>query len=97
MAKENETNIPNNEPAAIQARPCPKDCRRCSMQQQVCCASMLSFRSFDVMSSILLRLDTQAQRIEGLESRLAAMQGGGVELSAPTQFQEDLFPEVKNT
>lgn len=74
-----------------QARPCPKDCRRCSMQQQICCASMLSFQAFDVMNGIIQRLDIQSQRITELESRIADMQPADVELSSPIPFQGDLF------
>lgn len=96
MSKENDFNAQHQEPA-VQARPCPKDCRRCSMQQQVCCASMLSFRSFDVMNSILLKLDTQSLRISELEERLKNMQGGDTELSAPIPFQDDLFPIKEHT
>ena len=66
-----------------QGRPCPKDCRRCSMQQQICCASMLSFQAFDVMNSIMLKLDSQSLRIEELEERLSSMQGGDTELTTP--------------
>lgn len=72
-----------------QPRPCPKDCRRCSMQQQVCCASMLSFQSFEVMNGIIQRLDIQSQRITDMEARLSAIQSGEGELSSP--FQSDLF------
>ena len=65
------------------ARPCPKDCRRCPMAQQICCAAMLSFQSFDVMNSIIQRLDIQSQRIAELESRVAAIQFSEAELLAP--------------
>ena len=74
-----------------QARPCPKDCRRCSWQQQICCASMLSFQSFEVMNGIIQRLDIQSQRITELEAKLAAIQSSEAELSSPLPFQGDLF------
>ena len=70
-----------------QGRPCPKDCRRCSMQQQICCASMLSFQAFDVMNSIMLKLDSQSLRIEELEERFSSMQGGDTELTTPIPLQ----------
>lgn len=75
----------------VQPRPCPKDCRRCSMQQQICCSSMLSFQSFDVMNGIIQRLDIQAQRITELEGKLQALQPGDGELSSPLPLQGDLF------
>ena len=74
-----------------QGRPCPKDCRRCSMQQQICCASMLSFQAFEVMNGMIQRLDIQSQRIADLEAKLAAIQNSEAELSSPLPFQGDLF------
>lgn len=75
------------------ARPCPKDCRRCSWQQQICCASMLSFQSFEVMNSMIQRLDIQSQRIAELEAKIASIQSSDAELSSPLPFQGDLFAE----
>lgn len=72
-------------------RPCPKDCRRCSMAQQICCSSMLSFQMYDVMNSIITRLDLQSQRIFDLEKQLSDIQSSETELSAPLPFQGDLF------
>lgn len=79
------------QPPQPQARPCPKDCRRCSMQQQICCASMLSFQAFDVMNSIIRRLDIQSQRINDLEAKLSTIQNTEAELSSPLPFQDSLF------
>lgn len=73
-------------------RPCPKDCRRCSMAQQICCASMLSFQMYDVMNIVIQRLDTQQQIIAELSARLNAIQSSEAELSAPLPVQPDLFP-----
>lgn len=77
------------------ARPCPKDCRRCSMQQQVCCSSMLSFQMFEVMNSVIQRLDAQTQQITDLERRLQAIHGTESELSSPQPVQGDLFAEAE--
>ena len=67
-----------------QGRPCPKDCRKCPMAQQICCASMLSFQMYDVMNVVIRRLDTQAERMEELSRRLDAIQSSEAELSSPT-------------
>ena len=75
----------------LQVRPCPKDCRRCSMPQQIYCASMLSFQSFEVMDAIIQRLDRQSQRLDGFEEKLAAIQSSEAELAAPEPVQRDLF------
>lgn len=74
------------------ARPCPKDCRKCSWQQQVCCASLLSFQAFEVMNSIIQRLDIQSQRIADMETRISAIQSTETELAAPCVTQGSLFP-----
>lgn len=77
---------------AQQARPCPKDCRKCPMSQQICCASMLSFQMFEVMNIVIQRLDIQSQRIAEVESRLSAIQSSEAELAAPI-IEGDLFQE----
>lgn len=38
-------------------RICPKDCRKCPMQQQMFCSAQLSFNAFEVMNGIIMRLD----------------------------------------
>ena len=70
-----------------QGRPCPKDCRRCTMYQQICCASMLSFQSFEVMDAIIKRLDDGARRMEALEEKLSRMNAPEGELTSPLPFQ----------
>ena len=67
-----------------QGRPCPKDCRKCPMAQQICCASMLSFQMYDVMDAVIRRIDAQAVRMDELSKRLEAMQSSEAELSSPT-------------
>ena len=91
VAPQNVQSAAVSQQPSQQGRPCPKDCRRCSMQQQICCSSMLSFQSFEVMNSIIQRLDIQSQRIAELETKLAAIQNTDAELSSPLPFQGDLF------
>lgn len=67
-----------------QGRPCPKDCRKCPMAQQICCASMLSFQMYDVMDAVIRRIDAQAVRMDELSKRLEAIQSSEAELSSPT-------------
>ena len=73
-------------------RPCPRDCRRCPMAQQVCCAAMLSFQAFEVMDAIVRRLDAQSQHLAELEERLSALRPPEAELASPAPVQGDLFP-----
>ena len=74
-----------------QGRPCPRDCRKCPMAQQICCASMLSFQMYDVMSVVIRRLDMQAERIDELSKRLEAIQSSEAELSSPTPMDTSGF------
>lgn len=89
--------VPGGSPSGAQqqSRPCPKDCRKCSMQQQVCCASMLSFQSFEVMSSIIRRIDHQQHTIDVLTERINAIQNTEAELSSPVPLQGDPFAGEK--
>ena len=73
-------------------RPCPKDCRKCSWMQQVCCSSMMSFQMFGVMNAMREKIDAQSKVIADLSGRIAALEISGTELSAPTPVQGDLFP-----
>lgn len=84
--------VPDNSPSGNNPRPCPKDCRRCPMAQQICCASMLSFQMYDVMNIVIQRLDAQQQAIAELSGSLSAIQSSEAELSAPLPIQSDLFP-----
>ncbi len=61
------------------------------MQQQICCASMLSFQAFEVMNGMIQRLEIQSQRIADLEAKIAAIQNAEAELSSPLPFQGELF------
>ena len=76
-------------------RPCPKDCRKCSWMQQVCCSSMMSFQMFGVMNAMMEKIDAQSKVIADLSGRLAALEMSATELSAPTPVQGDLFQETK--
>jgi hypothetical protein len=61
------------------------------MAQQICCASMLSFQMYDVMSVVIRRLDMQAERIDELSKRLEAIQSSEAELSSPTPMDTSGF------
>ena len=79
----------------LKARPCPKDCRKCPMAQQICCSSMMSFQMFGVMNAMIQRLDAQAQKIADFEKRLKAIQSSEAELASPLPIQGDLFEDQK--
>ena len=92
MAENSNTQKPERQQVQ-QGRPCPKDCRKCSMAQQICCASMLSFQMFGVMNVMMEKIDAQSKVIADLGGRIAALEISGTELSAPTPVQGDLFPQ----
>ena len=91
-APQHKGTMPDGSLSGNNPRPCPKDCRRCSMAQQICCASMLSFQMYDVMNIVIQRLDAQQQTIAELSGSLSAIQSSEAELSAPLPIQSDLFP-----
>lgn len=80
-----------NQPAQQQARPCPKDCSKCSMAHQIYCAAKMTFDSFKVMNVIIQRLDAQSQRIEELEKRISAIQSSESEFADPSPVEGNLF------
>ena len=74
------------------ARPCPKDCRKCSWMQQVCCSSMMSFQMFGVMNAMMELIDAQSKVIADPSGRIAALEISGTELTSPMPAQGELFP-----
>jgi hypothetical protein len=96
-ASPQQATVPGGSPSGAQqqSRPCPKDCRKCSMQQQVCCASMLSFQAFEVMSSIIRRIDHQQHTIDVLTERINAIQNSEAGLSSPVPLQGGPFAGEK--
>ena len=74
-----------------QPRPCPRDCTKCGFQQHAFCAARMSFQMFEVMNNVIQRLDTQAQRLDDLERRIASIQSAETELISPLPVQNDLF------
>ena len=99
-----ETNIPATKPEGVQTpvsnqmgqpRPCPKDCRRCSMAQQICCSSMMTFQMFGVMNAMIEKIDAQSKVIADLSGRIAALEITGTDLTSPMPIQGDLFPDTK--
>jgi uncharacterized coiled-coil protein SlyX len=62
------------------------------MQQQICCASMLSFQMYDVMNSVIQRLDTQTQTI-GSQSQVIAEQSQRID--AQSQRIEEIESRLR--
>lgn len=93
---DNKQQIPAASAAApqnpgAQARPCPKDCGKCTMAHQIYCTAKMTFDSFSVMSVIIQRIDLQSQRIAELEQRIQALQPAESEFSSPLPMESDLF------
>lgn len=92
MTAQREARQPQAANAGIQqGRPCPKDCRKCTMAQQICCSAKMTFDSYGVMAQIIQRLDIQSQRIADLEQRLNAIQSAEAEFASPSPMQGELF------
>ena len=62
--------------AEERARACPKDCRQCSMPQQIYCTTSLMFNSYEMMGKMV-------KRLEHIEENLRVMQGSGNDLVNP--------------
>ena len=71
----------NNENIPQQPRACPKNCRQCSMAQQIFCATSLTFGSYEVMSKMM-------ERLERIETKIITLQGTGTELISPVTQEE---------
>lgn len=52
----------------VTQRACPKDCRMCTMQQQMFCSAQMSFNMFEVMSNIMSKLDELGNTVKCLKS-----------------------------
>ena len=85
-----------------QARPCPKDCSKCSWGHQVYCTAKMTFDSFSVMNSILqgieamtAKVDAQSAVIADLCGRIAAMESEHADFSTPAPIQTELFADQK--
>ena len=59
-----------------QQRVCPKNCRLCSMGQQIFCATNLTFNSYEVMSKLW-------QKMNDLERKIDAIQNAESEFLSP--------------
>ena len=57
-------------------RPCPKDCSKCGMAQQLYCSTSLAFMSYEMVGKAI-------ERLERIENNIKAMQGGETELINP--------------
>ena len=97
MAEQNSNQPAGAQPTDAmqrQARPCPKDCTKCGYQQHAFCAARMSFQMFEVMNTVIQRLDAQSQHIADLERRIAALQSSEAEFSSPLPVEGDLFPKI---
>ena len=93
--QDNNTQQQAQQPAQQrQIRPCPKDCSKCGYQQHAYCAARMSFQMFEVMNSVIQRLDAQSEQIAALEQRIRALQSSEAEFSSPLPMEGDLFPRV---
>lgn len=60
----------------VQVRACPKDCRKCSISQQVYCTTSLAFNTYELLSKLVGKVDI-------LEEKVNAIQGSEDDLVAP--------------
>lgn len=70
MAKEIENQKQEEQP---QARPCPKDCKRCGLQQQVYCAAQMSFYLVEKVSALQIQIEEQNKNMMIINEQLNSM------------------------
>lgn len=52
---------------------CPKDCRRCSLQQHAFCSASIGLANMQLMESLIKACDRQNERIESLQAELQTL------------------------
>ena len=85
MAEQNNTTTP---------RPCPKDCRRCGMQQQIFCAAQLGYMQYEQNNILRESFNALEEKLNTLAKKIEAIQCSEAELAIPLSNSEpthDLF------
>lgn len=85
MAKENETNRQEaaaQQPQAPQPKPCPQDCRQCSVSQQIFCTTKMLFDLSRAMQDTSQRLSALELALDGIKDQLQPKTQDG-ELAMP--------------
>ena len=67
MAKENENEKIQQEEQQ-KSRPCPKDCTKCSWQQQLFCAAQMGFYTIEKLHEMQGQIIALQQEVEKLKS-----------------------------
>ena len=55
------------------ARPCPHDCRKCAMQQQIFCTAQMTFNSYEQMNAMKGQLEELSKKVEAIQSSEAEL------------------------
>ena len=76
------------------ARPCPKDCRQCNMQQHIFCAAQMAFISFERLNAMQERLSNLDAQIGDITEMVKAIQSTEAELSIPLSDSPSPVPSV---
>lgn len=86
MAKENETSVQQpqvaQQPQAPQARPCPQDCRQCSMSQQIFCTTKMLFDLSRAQQVLAQKLEAVEKTVADIQAQLQPKEKDG-ELALP--------------
>ena len=85
MAKENETGARQQtaqQPQAPQARPCPQDCRRCGVSQQIFCTTKMLFDLSKTQQAISQKIEVVENTVADIQAQLQPKEQD-VELAIP--------------
>lgn len=70
-------------------RECPRDCKGCSLNQQVYCAAQIALSTMDMVKSLSDRFDAVVGQINGLM--------GQVNLVAPIAQEEEAVQKIDSS
>lgn len=75
--------------AESEERKCPRDCKRCSLQQQMYCSAQIALSTMDMVKSLSDRFDAIVGQINGLV--------GQVNLAAPIAQEEEAVQTIDSS
>ena len=80
-----EENIKRQETTKNEDMPrvCPKDCKLCTLTQQVYCGAQLSFNSYTIFERIITTMAAMADEVKRMKEDISSLKGEGTSLANP--------------
>lgn len=74
-----------------ETRLCPKDCRKCTLQQHAFCSAQMAYNALGTMSTIAGMIDQLSKEVLQLKSQVDALQQSEGSLLSPEEVQIPLI------